>query len=245
MPLRNLSTCAICGHQQETCSLLSSNTNGHYDLDLRPPEMLRSSMHYWVQECEKCGYCATDIAEEIPNEVRSLIEPVIDLIRRNRTQNDKNLSELASRFCRQAAILTMLGEHDQAGWALMHAAWACDDDCPDKIGANECRMSAFDSFAKCKINGIQYATPNGYEEEIMVDILRRTGAFERANSHCFEVFSHVSIIDNPQLIDVLKFQRDLIWMGDDGCYNFGHIMEKMSSNAQDQTRKDDADVSSS
>jgi len=188
-------------------------------------------MHFWVQECEKCGYCATDIAEEIPNEVRSLIEPVIDLIRYNRTQNDKNLSELASRFCRQAAILTMLGEHDQAGWA-------CDDDCPDKIGANECRMSAYDSFAKCKINGIQYATPNGYEEEIMVDILRRTGAFERANSLCFEVFSHVSIIDDPQLIDVLKFQREIIWMRDDECHNFGQVFDKTPLEEQGEIEKE-------
>ena len=195
-------------------------------------------MHYWVQECEKCGYCATDIAEEIPNEVRSLIEPVIDLIRYNRTQNDKNLSELASRFCRQAAILTMLGEHDQVGWAYMHAAWACDGDRPDKIGANDCRMSAYDSFAKCKINGIQYATPNGYEEEIMVDILRRTGAFERANSLCFEVFSHISPIDDPQLFDVLKFQRDLICMRDDECHNFGQVFDKTSLEEQGKIEKD-------
>jgi len=138
----------------------------------------------------------------------------------------------------------MLGEHDQAGWALMHAAWACDDDRPDKTGANECRMNAYDSFAKCKINGIQYATQNGYEEEIMVDILRRTGAFERANSLCFEVFSHINPIDDLQLFNVLKFQRDLIWNGNDGCYNFGQISKDMSLKAQDQTSKDDADVTS-
>jgi hypothetical protein len=174
-------------------------------------------------------------------EVRSLIEAVLDLIRRNRAQNDKNLPELASRFTRQATLLSVIGGHDQAGWAFMHAAWACDDECSDNIGANNCRMWAYDCFCKCKINGIGFATPDGYEEEIMVDILRRSGAFERANSLCFEVFSHV---DDPQLIEVLKFQRELIWTRDDECYNFGHILEKRSSKDQDQTRKYDVNGSS-
>jgi len=164
-------------------------------------------------------------------EVRSLVEALVDFIGRNRVQNDKNLSELASKFNRQGVILSQIGELDQAGWVFMHAAWACDDECPDNIGANDCRASAYDSFFKCKINGIQFASPNGYEEIVMVDILRRSGAFERANSLCFEVFSHM---EESFLIDVLKFQRELIWMRDDGCYNFGHILGIASSEGQEQ-----------
>lgn len=224
-PVQSISTCAICGHQQVTFLLLSSNTSGHYDLDLRPPEIFRSSMDCWVQECEHCGYCATDISEEIPADVRPLIEQMVVLLRQEWNRNN-NLPDLASKFNRQGIILSEIGEHDQAGWAFLHAAWDCDDERPGETGAKECRTRAYDSFVKCKIKGIRFATPVGYEEEIMVDLLRRSGAFERANSLCFEVFSHVSIIDDPQLIDVLKFQRDLIWVGDDGCHNFGQIIDK-------------------
>jgi hypothetical protein len=131
--MKCLSTCAFCGNQQETFSLLSSNTDGHYDLDLRPPEMLRSSMRYWVQECEHCGYCATDISEEIPDEMRSLIEPIINLLGFECNRKNKNLPDLANRFCHQGSILSHIGDHEKAGWSFMHPAWDCEDQRPGEL----------------------------------------------------------------------------------------------------------------
>jgi len=229
LPIIKQSTCAICGHQQESYSLLSSNTDGHSDLDLRPPEMLRSSMHYWVQECQQCGYCAADIGEDILMEERPLIEHMVDHQIYRKIKQDKRLSELARRFYRQGIILTLFGAYDQAGWAFMHAAWACDDECADRIGADICRTEAYDHFYKCKIGGIPFATQNGYEEEVMVDILRRSGAFDKANALCFEVFNHVYDV---KLIEILKFQRELIWMRDGDCYNIGQVLKKSSLNEQ-------------
>jgi hypothetical protein len=76
------------------------------------------------------------------------------------------------------------------------------------------------------MKGIQFATPEGYEEEIMVDILRRSGAFEKANSLCFEAYTHISTIEEAYLLKVLEFQRDLIWMENTECYNFGQVLDK-------------------
>ena len=42
------STCAICGGRSKQTVVASTNARGSPDLDLRPPEMQRSTMPYWV-----------------------------------------------------------------------------------------------------------------------------------------------------------------------------------------------------
>lgn len=59
------SVCGVCGGISEQTGLQSTNAFGSPDLDLRPPEMERSTMCYWVQTCPQCGYCASDIAEKL------------------------------------------------------------------------------------------------------------------------------------------------------------------------------------
>ena len=48
--------CSVCGETTEQPVLMSTNSWGYPDLDLRPPEMQRSTMHVWIQECPHCGY---------------------------------------------------------------------------------------------------------------------------------------------------------------------------------------------
>ena len=56
--------CAVCGKESEYSVLNSTNTFGSPDLDLRPPEMRRSTMHIWIQECPFCGYISKDVTDE-------------------------------------------------------------------------------------------------------------------------------------------------------------------------------------
>ena len=56
--------CAICGADVACTSLVSTNVFGSPDLDLRPPEMKRSTMPYWVQECTKCSYVSKKVTDE-------------------------------------------------------------------------------------------------------------------------------------------------------------------------------------
>lgn len=51
-------TCACCSAVFRAEVLQSTNRRGYSDLDGRPPEMQRSTMHYWLQECPTCLYCA-------------------------------------------------------------------------------------------------------------------------------------------------------------------------------------------
>ena len=227
LPMIKQSTCANCGHQQESYSLLSSNTDGFEDLDLRPAEMLRSSMHYWVQECQKCGFCFSDLDVELSEEGKGILNFVLHDSYYQEIKNDKRLSELATRFYRQALILAAFDEHEKAGWAYMHAAWACDDDAPAHAGANMCRMDAYRCFCKCKILGIPFAPQNGFEEVIMIDALRRASEFEKANTLCFNVIGY---LDDTEVIRILEFQRNLIWSRNCGCYNMGHVFPEKESN---------------
>ena len=59
-------SCALCGAKSEHTSIGSTNSFGPQDLDLRPPEMERSTMAYWVQECPDCGYAYGSIEEKAP-----------------------------------------------------------------------------------------------------------------------------------------------------------------------------------
>ena len=58
------SVCYVCGKMSEQMVLVSTNQFGYPDLDLRPPEMERSTMDWWIEECPHCGYVAPDLSEK-------------------------------------------------------------------------------------------------------------------------------------------------------------------------------------
>ena len=53
--------CSHCGTVAEQLVCNSTNEFGARDLDLRPGEMLRSTMHTWMQSCVSCGYVAASL----------------------------------------------------------------------------------------------------------------------------------------------------------------------------------------
>ena len=44
--------CAVCGAKSTQVVVMSTNRLGSTDLDLRPPEMMSSTMRYWVLRYE-------------------------------------------------------------------------------------------------------------------------------------------------------------------------------------------------
>ncbi len=44
-------TCAVCGMKQTVQEMGSTSSFGAMDLDTRPPELRRSTMHFWRHEC--------------------------------------------------------------------------------------------------------------------------------------------------------------------------------------------------
>ncbi len=92
--------CALCGNEAEFTGIGSTNALGSPDLDTRPSQMRRSTIFAWVQRCPVCGYCASDVSKEQPGLEELLCKAIID-------QKAK--------------------DPEGAAWALIHAAWVCDD----------------------------------------------------------------------------------------------------------------------
>ena len=89
--------CVICGAQGEFGWILSTNKFGLPDLDLRPPEMYRSTINLWIQRCHGCGFCAPDISEK-----GVLIKTVKRLFDKTNTSTSLTtlpFSRLPTHFC--------------------------------------------------------------------------------------------------------------------------------------------------
>ena len=202
--------CAVCGTEQETAELMSTNAFGAPDLDMRPPEMQRSTMHLWAQECPSCGYVAADIEDPCP------VDPAFLQSEEYRSCGGMTLSsELAARFFRQYLILIQSGRNEEAFHALRHAAWACDDE-EDKESAKRIRKLALkiaDTFRDSLEPGEAEAL-----ELIKADLMRRAGEFN-------EVYNTYApmILDDPDMNAVLSFQIHKAGECDDACYTLEDV----------------------
>ena len=161
--------CAVCGATHEYRILTSTNAFGSPDLDLRPPQMKRGTMPLWVQECPDCGYTAEDVSSptQIPREyLQSEAYKTCGGIRFDKP--------LAGRFYRQHLILLWDQNYTKAFFAILHAAWVCDD-ADDTENAVRCRDIAAELME-------MHILPAGQRDECLLlyaDILRRAGHFDK------------------------------------------------------------------
>ncbi len=128
--------CGVCNAEGEYPMLASTNEFGSADLDMRPPEMRRSTMRGWVQRCHQCAYCAPDLSEgpAIASEV--ITSPAYCQQRENEAY-----PELANSFLCWSLIGKAADLDAEAGWAAVNAAWVCDDaEAPS--AADQCRLRA-------------------------------------------------------------------------------------------------------
>lgn len=159
--------CAVCKQESKQVGVGSTNRFGSPDLDLRPPEMMRSTMCYWVQECPHCGYVADALSEEAANAEVLASESY-------RTCDGVALvSPLARRFYRRYLLAVAAADRDAAIRAALRAAWACDD-AGDGEGAVFCRKRALERLRYKKL----FSRISENEAILRADLLRRTGQFE-------------------------------------------------------------------
>ncbi len=197
--------CSVCGSENEIMVIGSTNTFGPTDLDTRPPEMKRSTMCYWVQECRNCGYTAVDLTDETTLE-RSFFE----------TEDYKSCrgipfaSDLAKSFFRHYLITSEEDQHEEAFFAALHAAWACDDR-EDETNAALMREKAIEMADRL----LQTDSCDWKDTVrlIRADLLRRTGRFdellEQYESAAFE---------NELMNAILAFEKELARRKLSGCY---------------------------
>jgi hypothetical protein len=214
-------TCAICGHEDTYTVIMSTNSFGSPDLDLRPPEMQRSTMEYWVESCSECGYRSHDVSE--------LIEGAEDIVRSEAYRQqleDSTFPPLANSFLCHAMIQENIRDFSGAGQATIQAAWACDDGGMAAEG-RECRERAISLLRKARANDQVDEEPPGAAEALLVDLLRRSEQFEEAAETC-----NAGLLKSmdPVISDVLRFQRSLIDAKDVGSYTIEEALQAESEN---------------
>ncbi|HEU4322641.1 MAG TPA: hypothetical protein VFS21_05785 [Roseiflexaceae bacterium] len=191
-------TCAVCGVAGSYTEIGSSNRFGAPDLDTRPPEMLRSTIAYWLHRCPACGYCAPDIDQAQPGVAALVSAPGYQA-----QSQDPAHSELANRFLCWALIQEQLGDHSGAGWSRLRAAWVCDDE-RRREAAVACRRNAAETLLRARAQGESFIDGQGGEEALLADLLRRSGQFERAVATCQDGLAREP---EPPLRQILLFQQ--------------------------------------
>jgi hypothetical protein len=199
-------TCVLCGGTHEYKVLGSTNTFGSPDLDLRPPEMKRSTMPMWLQRCPDCGYCAGDISVATPN--------AADILKSDSYQqmlSGDTFPDLAKSFL-LFALLNEDSDRWVSGLARLRAAWVCDDAKLDSQ-AFVCRNLAIDDMAV-------FVPCEDTEESIgkgcvTIDMLRRTRRFDEAT----EMIDTLLAYSNTEgiLEQVLQYERVLCEKEDAAC----------------------------
>jgi hypothetical protein len=166
--------CGICGTESQVQVIHSTNTFGSCDLDMRPAEMMRSTMYSWVQCCPQCGYCAGNITRAWDS-LKAVVE---EADYRNQLTNPDN-PPLANRFLCQCRLALRNGNYREAFHAALHAAWACDDS-GHREQANEYRLLASECLEEAdRGHSLNLGKP-GSNILMLTDLLRRAGEGQRA-----------------------------------------------------------------
>lgn len=196
--------CAVCGAVNRYRIMASTNEFGSPDLDLRPSEMRRSTMSFWVQKCPKCGYVSKRISK-----LTRVTEQWLCSEKYVKCNGISFESGLAEKFYQQYLIsLEDQGTKD-AFYALLHAAWSCDDEM-DEENSKYCRELAIPLLE-------ELIRKEGENKEtlqlIKADLMRRSGHFdELLTEYTAARFSE------DLLNQILDFQIQKAKEKDKACY---------------------------
>ncbi len=204
--------CSICGKVSSQPVLLSTNTNGWSDLDLRPAEMKRSTMNTWVLECPHCGYVAGNLEDDC-----GISKDFLESERYLACDGLEFKGRLSPRFYRLHMIMDELGDAEGCFYNLLHCAWDCDDK-GDAENAAKVR--------KLAIGYIEKLIPEKDDVEknnlilMKADLLRRSGQFERVVEEYEKLFLGDGLLDA-----VITFQIKKANLSDTGCYTVEDVIK--------------------
>jgi hypothetical protein len=179
------------------------------DLDTRPGEMMRSTIHLWVVECPHCGYAAPDI-EEAPENVAKIVQSAPYLA-------------LQGPFLRHSHILEQLGHFAEAGWTALHGAWLADD-AGDEEAAKACRSLAVVLWQRGKAARQNFMNDPHEEFALVTDVCRRLGAFDEALTTARAGLEGENI--PPLIEDILRLELTLIQQRDTTRHTLAEIPER-------------------
>ena len=194
--------CGVCGKSNEYNVMMSTNSFGSSDLDLRPPGMRRYTMNCWVQECPDCGYVSSCI-EDKPRFSMELLSSDKYV-----TCGGMAMNGQASKFYRAHLIDMEKGDLNSASYHILCAAWACDDG-RDTVNAANCRSIFLEIFEKLR----ETEPMNSTKMVQRADIMRRVGLYEKV----IEEYSPDDF-DEDILKKIVAFQIERSKARDGRCY---------------------------
>jgi len=224
-------SCVVCNQFSGQDVLLSTNSFGGSDLDLRPPPMKRDTMSTWLQRCDHCGYVSYDISELIESEDGKKlnideIKAIIESDEYEEQLHCNTLSRLTNTFlCYSIMQEKGFQNYPATGWACLRAAWVCDDGVKHdafnaekhKANAVKCRQRAIKWFLKCRELGITFVQQTGTEEMILSDLYRRCRMFEESLGECDRAEKKKNSIDDF-VWKLIEFERFLVEQEDVECH---------------------------
>jgi hypothetical protein len=211
-------TCAVCGATSQQGALASTNTMGYCDLDLRPAPMQRWTMELWLQRCPGCGYCAADLSQADVATIERVRSETYA-----RKAASAGLPPLAVKFVCAAHLAEARGALFEAGWSMVHAAWACDDVADAADAARRCREWALALLGRAgppeprEDEEGEGPQPGGHEA-LLADLARRAGRPDEARAF---VAAGLAAGPGEPLGKILAYQRTLLDRGDVACHTIG------------------------
>lgn len=206
-------SCPVCGKTSMHPVLMSTNSFGYPDLDLRPAPMQRDTMDTWLDECPDCGYVASSLENEP--------EVSLDFLKTDgyiTCDGNDFKRDLSKRFYRHYLISKELNNHNSEFFALLHCAWTCDD-AEDEL-AVKVRKMALKSFEN-------YETENEDEKKnlqvMKADLLRRSLQFEELIEE-YENFTS----DDELIYFIVRFQLECAIKKDSGCYTVEDVVNEFN-----------------
>lgn len=209
-------TCAVCTTKSEQTVIGSTNTMGAPDLDLRPAEMQRSTMEFWVQECPHCSYCTDDLGQSQPEAAAGVRSAAYQAQLKNPL-----FPPLANRFLCAMILSDQSGRIESAIRSAHCAAWACDD-AEKPAEAKHSRTLVRERLQKLKAEGKSLYNQKGADAVLLSDLARRCEDFDAAITSAREGLA----LDPEGIVAaVLAFEIQLAEQKDARCHTIEEIPE--------------------
>lgn len=193
--------CGVCGAISEQTAIVSTNAFGSPDLDLRLPEMQRSTMPSWVQTCSQCGFCASDIGKTMQGSRDQITQPAYQ----NQLRNPAFL-ELANRFLWWGLVAEAERAWTDAANASRFTAWVCDDaELAEAVDA--CRRLAINRMRVARPHQAPVTDGTVGDSVLRVDLLRRSGQSAGAAKAAPQAIQEIS---NRWVCKIVDFELSLV-----------------------------------
>ena len=194
--------CSNCGRKSRHRTLSSTNQFGTVDLDMRPPEMARSTMDTWMQQCPGCGLVALDLSDKWEGDP-DWLKSAGYLEAKSRL----GIPPLARTFLCKAFLDSKENDHFGAFRQTLWAAWVLDDE-KLEVEAREVRLEA--------ARWLEDQTDlNPNTQATLLDVLRRAQAWDKARRVGEDLQAQTL---DAVLAAVVAYQLGRIEQRDDGVH---------------------------